>query len=504
MKSSAERFLKACGAVGPLCIQVVNRASRRLTYQMLDQPFVVIGRDAHADIVLDHPDVGWRRAYVQVVDGRLFAMDLRTPIIGAERTDLLTPGWLKPGRSLAFGPFDVTVSIGDRAAPSAQPAPASEESPLTSRYADREPLHNVTLNFQNKVKRNLTWPMDRVLAILGQSADCKIHLKSSSVSNFHCSLVRTRFGVWVLDLLGRGGISVHGRPVRFARLADGDLLKVGDFLIEMRCSPPVSGSVRRGQVPALREPPGSRGIDRRSSSSFLPGIASLAPAGEPASSQLPGENPARPGPNPPADAWTTEVMSPVDPASKALFDQFGLMQQQMVEQFDRVVSMMCQMFTAMHREQSTQVREELEQIRRLTQELTVLKAEQVALRAEQSSPSDPAILTMPQRDAYDRSPSEPVQAIADLGPEEGVEEAAEPLAPNRVEGPDLRPAVASMEDRDPAAQQPAEPEEPVPGRQRTSAHASEDIHLRLSRRIAEIQQEQRGRLQRLLSLVTGR
>jgi anti-anti-sigma factor len=50
----------------------------------------------------------------------------------------------------------------------------------------------------------------------------------------HCSLVLTPKGLWVIDLLGRGGTKVNGQAVPFALLNHEDELKFGRYRIGVR------------------------------------------------------------------------------------------------------------------------------------------------------------------------------------------------------------------------------------------------------------------------------
>jgi pSer/pThr/pTyr-binding forkhead associated (FHA) protein len=44
----------------------------------LRQPFALIGRSAQAGLLLDDPSVSQRHAYLQVVGGRIFCLDLNS------------------------------------------------------------------------------------------------------------------------------------------------------------------------------------------------------------------------------------------------------------------------------------------------------------------------------------------------------------------------------------------------------------------------------------------
>ena len=76
--------------------------------------------------------------------------------------------------------------------------------------------------------------MNRVMSLIGSASGCKFRLADPSVSPFHCSLLRTPLGLWVVDLLGPDGVSVNDALVRYALLADDDVLKVGRYRIRVR------------------------------------------------------------------------------------------------------------------------------------------------------------------------------------------------------------------------------------------------------------------------------
>ena len=58
-----------------------------------------------------------------------------------------------------------------------------------------------------------------------------------------------------------------------------------------------------------------------------------------------------------------------------LVNQFGLMQQQMFDQFQQAMAMMVQMFGTMHRDQMEVIRAELDRLHELTEEFHALKNE---------------------------------------------------------------------------------------------------------------------------------
>ena len=68
-----------------------------------------------------------------------------------------------------------------------------------------------------------------------------------------------------------------------------------------------------------------------------------------------------------------------------LMNQFGQMQQQMLDQFQQAISMIVQMFGTLHCDQMVTIREELDQLRDLTREFHALKLE-LAARSQDQTP----------------------------------------------------------------------------------------------------------------------
>ena len=78
-----------------------------------------------------------------------------------------------------------------------------------------------------------------------------------------------------------------------------------------------------------------------------------------------------------------------------LVNQFGLMQQQMFDQFQQAMAMMVQMFGTMHRDQMEVIRTELDRLHELTEEFHALKQE----LADRSQGRVETALSEPSRDS---------------------------------------------------------------------------------------------------------
>jgi pSer/pThr/pTyr-binding forkhead associated (FHA) protein len=329
-----DTFLSACGATGPLRLVVEDRSEGGRVEKTFPGPFAVLGSRAAADLVLDHPDVSKRHAYVQVIAGRLFFTDLESRTGIRCEGEARPSGWLGRGERIEIGPYRIGLAGGDRDPHEAGLLPAD---PLRARPAGDDPLPEVALEFPDRPAGAIPWPVRRVLTLVGRSRRCKVQLADAGVSRCHCSLVRTPGGVWVVDLLGRDGTQLNGTSIRCAQLNDGDRLLVGDFTLRVRVAAPAAAreDSRRALVPAAPAPMLGRVVAERPSES-----ARLAET----------------------------VLGP-------MVQQLGLMQQQMFDQFNQTVMTMFQMFASLQRDQMGLVREELDEIRQLTAELQALQAE---------------------------------------------------------------------------------------------------------------------------------
>ena len=434
---SLKLFLAACGSSEPLRVGVGQRNELHSETWSFQQPFLVIGRRPESDLVLDHWQVSRRHTYLQLIEGRYFCVNLgsRTGTHGGDATE--RSGWLEPGRAIQIGPFAVRPEWPD-------PSDRAEG-----------PLPGVTWELSGRVIGQSSWRMDRHLVLIGRSPACKIRIVEPDVSKFHCSVVLTVFGVWVVDLLGQNGVFVNDRQVRCVRLEDGDDLRIGRHMLRVRYDiPPKPLPLPRPRL----EPPAS-----------TPMVGGLATVEQPSlfPSQVPvGEYPARlmpaiPPPTPSQDiaAILEKSGGSIDPSVNLLVHQFGQMQQQMFDQFHHTMMMMFEGFAALQREQSNSLREEFDQVRKLSQEIEALRVETARLAEAAARPVErPRLAT--------NGHSKPVgQASSPQGQEQG-----EPIKR-------------------------ATPSPPEPGA---------DIHAQLCLRLTAIQAERQNRWQKILGMMSSR
>ena len=222
-------FLQACGATGPLQLRLEHPGSSGVECRSFDTPFVVIGRDPQSDLVLEHRDVCPRHAYLQLIGGRLYCVDLGSRSGISLGGQWRRAGWVEPQQAIRIGPYRIRLVIDDGGFFDPETRDDVESSRLT-------------LDLSHRGFKASKCLIAGGLSLVGSSTDCQVRLLDPAVSNVHCSLISTQHGLWVVDLFGKGGIQVNGVPVRQTVLQPCDELRVGRSSIRIRRAVDVGGS----------------------------------------------------------------------------------------------------------------------------------------------------------------------------------------------------------------------------------------------------------------------
>lgn len=451
-------FLSACGATGPLQLSVECQGAPRAEVVVFDQPFLLVGRDPNSDLHFPHADVSDRHVYLQVVGGHLCYVDLGSRSGTYLEGRCLRSGWLPLHKTLRIGPYRIRLigGIAEEPARAASPAGAGAAGIGLPPLRDAAPAP-WTLELSHRGLRSSTCPLHGELTLLGSSTDCDVRVLDPSVSNYHASLLRTPEGVWVVDLLGLAGITVNGEPTRYARVADGDALRVGQSLVRVR-----DGSNAAVTAESDTEEPAE--------TAGLPvATADVAP---------------RPRP---VESLPIEVM---DAFLAPLVDQFRIMQRELFEQLrldlaaelNRSGAELLRELTTAHHEHVLSLRQQLDQFQRLNEELDTIKAGLVADVDALRGRGGPAPATRPARLGTATAAAAATPRPFSLNAECTFDHDADP---EPVTEP-LRPLAAAL------AEEPEDP--PI---------TTEEAHAWLYQRISMIQDEQQGRWRKLLDGIPG-
>jgi pSer/pThr/pTyr-binding forkhead associated (FHA) protein/anti-anti-sigma regulatory factor len=191
----------------------------------LRQPFAVVGRAPSADISLRSSKLSYRHAYLQVLDQRVFCLDLKsqTGLFWGDRRR--SYGWLSATNPVRIGPYRLRLA-DERLSGQAVSTKDSPPNPLKELVrAGLFPQY--CLEFFDDSIADPIRSIDRRITLIGRDAHCGLHLDDSSVSRVHCALVLDQDGLWVVDLLGKDGILLDGKRVQIERVQSGSELVVG-------------------------------------------------------------------------------------------------------------------------------------------------------------------------------------------------------------------------------------------------------------------------------------
>jgi pSer/pThr/pTyr-binding forkhead associated (FHA) protein len=531
---SINRFLGACGATGPLRLSAERPRVFGPVSVSLEKPFALIGSGVNADLRLDDNQVSHRHLYLQVYDGRVFAVDLGSRTGTFWEIGRQAYGWVDRGQSLWIGRHQIRL---EEDGPEKEPAAASPNEPLLSRDYIYPGLPPVSLEFvkgginKGGERKSARCSLNRVLVLLGRTEGCKIRLMDSSVSKFHCSLIRTPRGVWVVDLLSRNGIWVNGTKVPWARLEQGDRLEVGEFVLRLRYDQPDNDSPDESRDAKTDE----------AGNEIIRSVASDDPdeSPRPVQAQIASEAPLIIVDEKPEDAAQPHAlvaapgrgMIPVELSESiavVIANQFSQMQQQMFDQFHQAMMVMFQTFSTLHRDQMELVRQELDRVHELTRQLHALQAELAKQPAAAKDPEVQKLLKETQVETASPS-ADPARAFSSDGWQDAFREAAQKVMaattePGRSseEAPTAdplftfssEPSVRNVSEgiKEVAAEVSPSQEEvksalnagQVPQEGQSVPPAAADIHAMLCQKIAALQAERQSRWQKIIGFLAGK
>lgn len=242
---SLDLFFRACEVAGLPNLSLGVEPTPRV----MAAPFAVVGSDPGCDLVIDDGSVSSRQCYLQAIGSKVLCIDLGSRYEVGIGPAPSAACWLDPDHEVRVGGRVIRSSHESREPEGTGRPHLATGNPFGEQPLLARPMPRIVLDF--KTNNILThWKMRRLVALVGTAPECTVRLNGAGVSRYHCVLVLTGQGLWVVDLLagleheGEGGVFVNETPVRFARVDPGDVLRAGSVSIGLRYVP---GPVRRAR-----------------------------------------------------------------------------------------------------------------------------------------------------------------------------------------------------------------------------------------------------------------
>lgn len=216
-----------CGQTEPLRLVVSDAKGEVVKTQEINSPFAVIGRGGNCDLVISEEVVAYRHAYLQVFANRLACIDLLSTN-GTQFDPPAPNNWVAGKNRIRIGTHWVHVDSDHWQADSAIPSPI-EYRTRDEKRVEFGLLPKVDLELLNTSAKGRMWPINRMITLIGRDEKCRITIPDERISRVHCALLLLPSGLWVIDLLGKGGVKVNDQPIRCSALAQGTLLSIGDY-----------------------------------------------------------------------------------------------------------------------------------------------------------------------------------------------------------------------------------------------------------------------------------
>lgn len=457
----------------------VQPLDQRFCLSVAERPVLIVGRSPDCDVMLAHPLVSYRHAYLQLIGGQVHCVDLASrsgTYWGAEHRD---SGWLLPGHTITIGPYQISHSSS--AVQTIPPPPALYKVNLLARFEpDQHRVREAELTLINgelSTDGERIVRLTRPITLVGSSKRCRIRFGHPSVSRVHCSLTLSPDGVWITDLLGKGGTFVNGQPVGFRLLDAGDEVAVGELRFAIQY---------RDAGAAHAKTPFDSGAERPAGSS-----AASRPVHAPA--QRPGAD----------GGFSGDFVL-------ALMDRFAAMQQQMAAMSQQQMMFMAQLVTMMHQNHHEVVKQELGRINAIGEQIEQLREqlrEQSGASSQAADAPDSATAPLPPPEAAPEPPASPQfvlpQGIVpplDLSPaqDDPAAAASSPEFPVAQESATSAGQPAADTGESAAGE---EGEESEPGPRYTPGDVRS--HSDLIERMAELEHERSSRWKKIMKILAG-
>jgi pSer/pThr/pTyr-binding forkhead associated (FHA) protein len=444
------RFVEACGGPPPYVLERIDEAGNVARYSF-ERPFLIAGRSAACDVACRLRSLSFRHVYFQYFQGTVWWFDLDSRSGVFQDGQKRRAGCLLPGMTIGAGDYSLRlVEPAKKLTGPESPSGTPHSGPNTLIVGQQPGLPQVSLEFENgKIgsEEKKLWPIENSITLLGRRSCCDLRFADESMSRVHASLVLTQEGLWIVDLLGRGGTKVNGVPSAYAYLQNGSLIEMGGYKMRVRYAgrdsqPHPEEAFLNEEARRPRRRSGSRKSQKRGSVS---------------------------------EDLLYELVTTMAEMQKQLFDQSQLQ-----------IGLLVQMLGSIHKSQQDMLRNEMNRVHEISREMHDL---QLRLMQQQSPPAGGFPKPTQPKSA------EATPADAQSLPEEDLDTEAE--AQGGPEDSLPAPSLFSQEDHEPL--RPMATPDDLP---RAKSNEVQD-HAILFQRMQNLDRERNTRLQKIFRAFRG-
>ncbi len=231
MNPAHQLFRDALKVSRPIRLSVHSESKPKPVIAEIDAPYTILGRGSQCAVRLADQSVSFRHVYLQAFGNRMICIDLLSPnAITWEGPE--TSVWMTKQHQIGVGPYRMRLADDDWEDDANEWPSPLECKTRTNESTPFGALPLVHLELLNQQLQGMAWPINRVITLVGRDDRCRITCADERISRVHCSLVLTPYGLWVVDLNGRGGVQVNGKLINCALLAEGDELGIGQYRMQ--------------------------------------------------------------------------------------------------------------------------------------------------------------------------------------------------------------------------------------------------------------------------------
>lgn len=193
----------------------------------ISSAFAIIGRSNDAHVCLPDQRVSFRHVLLQAIGNRICCTDLLSTS-GTKVNGKNYSGWITHEDTLQVCGYELQLLDDCWAKDDSLKAP-TEFRPRDEQRAEYGTLPRVELTLLNTSAKGKSWPINRVLTLVGRDDRCRITVVDDRLSRVQCALLLLPSGLWIIDLLGKSEVLISGEPVKCGLLAEGVEVGIGPY-----------------------------------------------------------------------------------------------------------------------------------------------------------------------------------------------------------------------------------------------------------------------------------